>query len=186
MALADPEFLLEPGWSWQTGVGCDSYDVAREYTAHDGVQGLMPAAASNDTGVAQQSIWIQAWNDKGMASSVRLLRRLKHPRAAEFEAVAERSGTSSETLFGRRPRTRRRGRIPTARRTRSAEEVRRSRQPVAAPRGVRQRCLDRSVGRPAFCQGPAHAFVRRVLPGRPDTRIFDPHHTDWTASSPTG
>ncbi|TDC51767.1 hypothetical protein E1212_11220 [Jiangella ureilytica] len=73
---------------------CDFIKRACEYTEHDGVKGLMPAAASNDTGVEQQSIWIQVWNYKGLASSVRLLRRLGHPRAGEFAAVADRLRTA--------------------------------------------------------------------------------------------
>lgn len=68
---------------------CDFIKRACAYTDHDGVAGLMPPAASNDTGVEQQSIWIQVWNYKGLASSVRLLRRVEHPRAAEFEKVAD-------------------------------------------------------------------------------------------------
>lgn len=67
---------------------CEFIKAAVEFTGHDGVPGLMPGAASNDTGVEQQSIWIQVWNYKGLASSVELLRREKHPRAEEFATVA--------------------------------------------------------------------------------------------------
>jgi len=67
---------------------CDFIKRACELRGHPGVAGLMPAAASNDTGVEQQSIWIQAWNYKGLVSAVRLLTRLGHERAGEFDAVA--------------------------------------------------------------------------------------------------
>jgi len=87
--LSHDEAFLER-WLEPIVAGCDFIKRACEYTGHDGVHGLMPAAASNDTGVAQQSIWIQAWNYKGLASAVRLLRRRGHPRAAEFGAVADR------------------------------------------------------------------------------------------------
>ncbi len=78
---------------------CDFIKRAVEYTDHDGVHGLMPAAASNDTGVEQQSIWIQVWNYKGLASSVRLLRRLNHPRATDLAATADRFRTAFVTAL---------------------------------------------------------------------------------------
>ncbi|PZF80191.1 hypothetical protein [Jiangella anatolica] len=87
--LSHDDAFLER-WLDPIVAACDFIKRACEYTGHDGVPGLMPAAASNDTGVEQQSIWIQVWNYKGLASSVRLLRRLGHPRADEFGAVADR------------------------------------------------------------------------------------------------
>jgi len=68
---------------------CEFIRHAVESTDHDGVPGLMPAAASNDTGVEQQSVWIQVWNYKGLASSVELLQRVGHERADEFAAVRD-------------------------------------------------------------------------------------------------
>ncbi|WP_152363169.1 hypothetical protein [Microlunatus speluncae] len=78
---------------------CEFIKSAVEFKDHDGVQGLMPAAASNDTGVEQQSIWIQVWNYKGLASSVELLRREKHPRAEEFGKVADAFRTAFVTAL---------------------------------------------------------------------------------------
>lgn len=67
---------------------CDFIKRACASTDHKGIKGLMPGAASNDTGVEQQSVWIQVWNYKGLASSVELLKRINHPRAAEFATLA--------------------------------------------------------------------------------------------------
>ena len=36
-----------------------------------------------------QSVWNDGWNYKGLITAVRLLKRIKHPRAAEFEAEAK-------------------------------------------------------------------------------------------------
>ncbi len=93
---------------------CDFIKRACEYTDHTGVKGLMPAAASNDTGVEQQSVWIQVWNYKGLASSVELLQRLNHPRAAEFAALANSFRDASPRRCATPPRPHRNGRRRTA------------------------------------------------------------------------
>jgi hypothetical protein len=67
---------------------CEFLRYARTNIQHDGVPGVLPPAVSTDTGVPTQAVWNIAWNNKGLASAVRLLRRLDHPRAHEFEAEA--------------------------------------------------------------------------------------------------
>jgi hypothetical protein len=76
-------------WLEPIVAACDFIKRACEFQDHPGVKGIIPPAASNDTGVEQQSIWIQAWIYKGLASSVELLHREKHPRAKEFETLAK-------------------------------------------------------------------------------------------------
>lgn len=60
----------------------------RTSTHHDGVRGILPAAVPTDTGVAEQGVWNDGWNYKGLAAAVRLLHRIHHPRAEEFAREA--------------------------------------------------------------------------------------------------
>jgi hypothetical protein len=43
---------------------------------------------ATDTGVPTQAVWNIAWNYKGLDSAVRLLQRIGHPRASEFQTEA--------------------------------------------------------------------------------------------------
>ncbi|SEE39358.1 hypothetical protein [Jiangella alba] len=174
--LSHDEAFLER-WLDPIIAGCDFIKRACEYTDHDGVPGLMPAAASNDTGVEQQSIWIQVWNYKALASSVRLLRRIGHPRADEFGAVADRF----RTAFG------------DALRAAAAEAP-----TWTDPDGEEHPVLPTKFSGPAspwpfleaFDTGALTAVWAGLLPADdplmrsyveffrvgPNTRVFDPHH----------
>jgi hypothetical protein len=68
--------------------GCEFLRHARKNVKHDGVPGVLPPAVSTDTGVPTQAVWNVAWNYKGLDSAVRLLRRVGHPLADEYEAEA--------------------------------------------------------------------------------------------------
>ncbi|RIK87892.1 MAG: hypothetical protein DCC67_01325 [Planctomycetota bacterium] len=68
--------------------GCEFLRDARTKIKHDGVPGVLPPAVSTDTGVPTQAVWNIAWNYKGLDSAVRLLRRVGHPLADEYEAEA--------------------------------------------------------------------------------------------------
>ncbi|GII85159.1 hypothetical protein Ssi03_31490 [Sphaerisporangium siamense] len=68
---------------------CDFVVQACGLTGHNGVKGLMPPGHSTDEGVETQGFISQCFTYKGFASAVELLRRLKHPRAAEFAAFAD-------------------------------------------------------------------------------------------------
>ncbi|TMR96571.1 hypothetical protein [Nonomuraea basaltis] len=66
---------------------CDFVKDSCENTDHDGVHGLMPKAVATDELLETQGIWSQAWCYKGLATAVRLLRRVEHPRASELDAA---------------------------------------------------------------------------------------------------
>ena len=66
---------------------CDFIKDARALK-HDGIQGLLPVARSNDSVIAQ-GIWGDGWNYKGLITAVRLLRKMHHPRAEEFANDAQ-------------------------------------------------------------------------------------------------
>jgi hypothetical protein len=86
LLTGDAEFTRQ--WLDPIVKGCDFIKDAVAARGHGGVEGVMPPAVATDTGVPSQAVWNQAWNYKGLATSVRLLKRLNHPRAAEFEALA--------------------------------------------------------------------------------------------------
>jgi hypothetical protein len=67
---------------------CEWIRDARRTTGHGGVEGILPGAVATDEGKQVQSIWNDGWNYKGLTTAVRLLKRIKHPRASEFEAEA--------------------------------------------------------------------------------------------------
>jgi hypothetical protein len=68
--------------------GCDFIKDSVALKGHGGVEGVMPPAVATDTVVPSQAVWNQAWSYKGLSTSVKLLKRLNHPRAAEFETLA--------------------------------------------------------------------------------------------------
>ncbi len=67
---------------------CDFIKKSTAATDHAGAQGIMPPAIATDSLVSVQAIWTQVWSYKGLDTSVRLLKEIDHPRAAEFEKVA--------------------------------------------------------------------------------------------------
>jgi hypothetical protein len=82
----DEQFIDE--WLDVILKGCDFIKDSCAATNHQGVKGLLPPAIATDNSVPSQAVWNQAWNYKGLTTSVRLLKRLKHPRAAELEQFA--------------------------------------------------------------------------------------------------
>ncbi len=68
---------------------CDYVVEACGKTNHDGVKGIMPPGHSTDEGVETQGLISQCFTYKGLCSAIVLLKRERHPRAAEFEAFAE-------------------------------------------------------------------------------------------------
>ncbi|WP_152366005.1 hypothetical protein [Microlunatus speluncae] len=69
---------------------CEFIRDACEVIPHGGVKGLMPAAHATDELLDTQGTWSQAWNYKGLATAVKLLKRLDHPRADEFDQAREK------------------------------------------------------------------------------------------------
>jgi hypothetical protein len=68
---------------------CEWIRDARRMTGHGGIEGILPGAVATDEGREVQSIWNDGWNYKGLTAAVRLLKKIQHPRAAEFEAEAQ-------------------------------------------------------------------------------------------------
>ncbi|GAA1671650.1 hypothetical protein GCM10009765_21310 [Fodinicola feengrottensis] len=75
---------------------CDFIKQACALTNHNGVQGLVPPAVNTDEGIVTQGFGSQAWTYKGLRSAIRLLQRVNHPRAAEFDTFA----TGFQQTFG--------------------------------------------------------------------------------------
>ena len=75
---------------------CEWIRDARATSGHEGYAGVLPPAVSSDIGTAVQSVWGVGWNYLGLRKAVKLLRRIGHPRAAEFES--ERRAFQKEFL----------------------------------------------------------------------------------------
>lgn len=59
-------------------------------TGHRGIPGLPPPGVATDEGTEVVSVWTVGWFYKGLTSAVKLLKKLNHPRAAEFQQEADR------------------------------------------------------------------------------------------------
>jgi len=79
----DKEFISH--WLPSILKACDFLKKASAITGFDGVQNLLPPAVGTDDGLETQNLWSIAWNYKGLTTAVKLLKQVKHPRAAEFE-----------------------------------------------------------------------------------------------------
>ncbi len=82
----DPRFIER--WADPILKACEFIRDFRASTAHGGVHGILPAAVPTDTDVAEQAVWNDGWNYKGLSAAVRLLKRVDHPRAGEFAREA--------------------------------------------------------------------------------------------------
>jgi hypothetical protein len=66
---------------------CEFVRDARKIKSQ-GVPGIMPPAYATDCKYFEQSLWTEGWIYKGFTTAVRLLKRINHPRAVEFEKEA--------------------------------------------------------------------------------------------------
>ena len=70
---------------------CEFIKDSRAIRSHAGVPGIMPPAVATDgepghvNPSTNQLVWNDGWMYKGLATAVRLFRRIGHPRADEFE-----------------------------------------------------------------------------------------------------
>jgi len=67
---------------------CEWIKEMRAKKGHGGYEGVLPPAVATDARTKIQAVWSIGWNYKGLCAAVRILREIKHPRAAEFEAEA--------------------------------------------------------------------------------------------------
>jgi hypothetical protein len=87
LLTGDKKFIDE--WLDPILKGCDFIKDSCAATNHIGVKGVMPPAVATDNGVPSQAVWNEAWTYKGLTTSIQLLKKIHHPRAAEFEKFAE-------------------------------------------------------------------------------------------------
>ena len=100
----DKQFLDD--WTDSIIKACDFIKYSLGRTNHCGVMGLMPAGLADDEGYDTfQGVWNDGWNYKGLVTAVRLLKRLNHPRADEFDALAKEYKEKFAKEFGKREKT---------------------------------------------------------------------------------
>ena len=63
-------------------------DVRRR-TNHEGIVGILPPAVATDQFVPTQATWNIGWHYRALATSLKLLERLNHPKAEAFAAEVE-------------------------------------------------------------------------------------------------
>lgn len=68
---------------------CEFIKDSRANHNHSGIPGLLPPGSATDAAEPVQSVWSDGWCYKGLAEAAQLLRRIKHPRAAEFTKEAQ-------------------------------------------------------------------------------------------------
>lgn len=65
---------------------CEWIRDARTLTGHGGYEGVLPPAVNSDSGTVVQGVWGVGWNYLGLAKAVKLLKRIGHPQAGQFDA----------------------------------------------------------------------------------------------------
>src|SRR5262249_16844998 len=68
---------------------CEWIAESRRKNNQAGYEGVLPPAVATDNRRVIQGVWSIGWNYKGLCAAVRLLKKIKHPRAAEFASEAE-------------------------------------------------------------------------------------------------
>lgn len=93
----DPAFIAR--WTEPILRACEFIRDALRMKDHGGVEGILPAARATDAKEVTQAVWSDGWNFKGLRTAIRFLKRIGHPRAAEFEAVAQAYRQAFVTAF---------------------------------------------------------------------------------------
>lgn len=83
LLTGDDQFIEE----YQDSIvrACEFIARMRAWDREMGASGVMPPASSQCGETPDQAVWTDGWMYKGLSTAVRLLRRIDHPRAAEFE-----------------------------------------------------------------------------------------------------
>lgn len=92
----DEKFIAE--WTDSIVAACEFIQYARR-VKHRGVPGLLPPGVCNDRQQRSQAVWNDGWHYKGLTTAVRLLKRIGHPRAAEFESEANDYRATFQTAY---------------------------------------------------------------------------------------
>jgi hypothetical protein len=82
----DKEFIDR--WTDPIIKACEFIRDHLAMTDHGGVKGILPPAVATDRKLQIQAVWNDGWHYKGLSTAVRLLQRIKHPRAMEFAGIA--------------------------------------------------------------------------------------------------
>ncbi|WP_328992683.1 twin-arginine translocation signal domain-containing protein [Kribbella sp. NBC_01245] len=93
----DQAFIAE--WLPALVKACEFVKAACALSDPSSVPGLPPKAVSTDEEIQVQSVWNIAWLYKGLITTVRLLKRVGHARAAEFAGVASAMRTTFDQAF---------------------------------------------------------------------------------------
>lgn len=87
-ALMSDDQNFISAWTDAIVKACDFIKDSCAQPSPGAVDGLLPPAVATDDLIPTQAVYSLAWNYKGLTTGVRLLKRIQHPRAAEFEALA--------------------------------------------------------------------------------------------------
>ncbi len=83
---------------------CQFLRDARAIKGHRGAPGVLPPGETTDRTTMIQAVWAVGWNYKGLCAAVRLLKRIGHERAGEFEAEAAEFRAAFLAAFRRKSR----------------------------------------------------------------------------------
>jgi hypothetical protein len=97
---------------------CDWIKTHRALKGHGGYEGILPSARASDASWKIQSTWSDGWNYKGLVTAVRLLRKIGHPRAAEFARESLEYRAAFQQAFRHKCRT-----MPTWRDTNGRRQI---------------------------------------------------------------
>jgi hypothetical protein len=87
LLTGDREFIDH--WLESILKACEFIRDARAIETPDGAPGILPPAIPTDDKRLLQAVWSDGWNYKGLTTAVRLLKRIDHPRAVEFDHEAQ-------------------------------------------------------------------------------------------------
>jgi hypothetical protein len=86
LLTGDQKFITE--WTQPLIKACDFIKKSCQAKETGGVEGILPPAVATDSGVPSQAVWNEAWNYKGLSTTVELLKRIHNGRADEFADLA--------------------------------------------------------------------------------------------------
>jgi hypothetical protein len=98
-ALLSNDHKFISAWTDAIVKGCDFIKDSCARPSPNAVNGLLPPAVATDDLIPTQAVYSLAWNYKGLTTAIKLLKRIQHPRAAEFDALAHSYKTTFVNAF---------------------------------------------------------------------------------------
>ncbi len=83
----DQKFIA--AWTDPILKGCEFIKDSCARPSPNGINGLLPPAVATDDLIPTQAVYSLAWNYKGLTTAIKMLKRIGHRRAAEFELLAQ-------------------------------------------------------------------------------------------------